>query len=55
MENTMKNQKTKQNPEKRLNSQQMTLHTNPENRQELYLQHLMEMTVGLLDRGFHKN
>ena len=51
----MNTQKTKKNPEKHPLSQPMALQYPLESRQEMYLQHLMEMTVGVLDGGFQTN
>lgn len=50
----MKDHKQKQNPKKPQNRQILSTEPDQKNHQELYLEHLMQMTVGVLDSGFQK-
>ncbi len=51
----MKDHKQKQNPKKTQNRQALPIGPDQKNHQEMYLEHLMQMTVGVLDRGFQKS
>lgn len=51
----MKDQKRKSGTKKPQNQQVVTAGVGKDHQQTLYLEHLMNMTVGVLDRGFQKN
>ncbi len=51
----MKDHKQKPNNKKPQNRQTLVSGVDQKNHQEMYLEHLMRMTVGVLDRGFQKS
>ncbi len=50
----MKEHKQKPNNKKPQNRQTLASGAGQKNHQDMYLEHLMQMTVGVLDRGFQK-
>jgi len=51
----MKDKKSERQKEKRNSVKPMHPFSPKENEQELYLEHLMQMMVNVLDRGLQKN
>ncbi len=54
MEIIMKDQKPKQGTKKPQDEPALVSGSDQKNHQKMYLEHLMRMTVGVLDRGFQK-